>query len=90
MTYVAWACLLSGFIFVRKSDFALAATSILAGLTLFVAHLSWMNPEVTNLVPVLKSYWLTIHVAIITASYGFLALATILGIINLFLFNLQN
>ncbi|WP_461631877.1 cytochrome c biogenesis protein [Labilibaculum euxinus] len=90
MTYVAWACLLSGFIFVKKSDFALAATSILAGLTLFVAHLSWMNPEVTNLVPVLKSYWLTIHVAIITASYGFLALAVILGMINLFLFNLQN
>ncbi len=90
MTYVAWACLLSGFIFVRKSAFALAATSILAGLTLFVAHLSWMNPEVTNLVPVLKSYWLTIHVAIITASYGFLALAAILGIINLFLFTLQN
>ncbi|WP_372751206.1 cytochrome c biogenesis protein CcsA [Labilibaculum sp.] len=90
MTYVAWACLLSGFIFVKKSDFALAATSILAGLTLFVAHLSWMNPEVTNLVPVLKSYWLTIHVAIITASYGFLALAAILGMINLTLFNLQN
>ncbi|MBL4561055.1 MAG: cytochrome c biogenesis protein CcsA [Labilibaculum sp.] len=90
MTYVAWACLLSGFIFVKKSDFALAATSILAGLTLFVAHLSWMSPEVTNLVPVLKSYWLTIHVAIITASYGFLALAVVLGMINLFLFNLQN
>ncbi|BAX79399.1 cytochrome c biogenesis protein [Labilibaculum antarcticum] len=90
MTYVAWACLLSGFIFVKKSDFALAATSVLAGLTLFVAHLSWMSPEVTNLVPVLKSYWLTIHVAIITASYGFLALAAILGMINLFLFNLQN
>jgi cytochrome c-type biogenesis protein CcsB len=90
MTYVAWACLLSGFLFVKKSGFALAATSILAGLTLFVAHLSWMNPEVTNLVPVLKSYWLTIHVAIITASYGFLALAAILGMINLFLFTLQN
>ncbi|PKQ65582.1 hypothetical protein BZG02_00835 [Labilibaculum filiforme] len=90
MTYVAWACLLSGFIFVKKSDFALAATSVLAGLTLFVAHLSWMSPEVTNLVPVLKSYWLTIHVAIITASYGFLALAAILGMINLFLFNLQS
>jgi len=90
MTYVAWACLLAGFLFVKKSDFALAATAILAGLTLFVAHLSWMNPEVTNLVPVLKSYWLTIHVAIITASYGFLALGAILGLINLILLNLQN
>lgn len=90
MTYVAWACLLSGFLFTRKSKFALAATSILAGLTLFVAHLSWMNPEITNLVPVLKSYWLTIHVAIITGSYGFLALATILGMLSLFLMVLKN
>lgn len=90
MTYVAWACLLAGFLFTRKSKFALAATSILAGLTLFVAHLSWMNPEITNLVPVLKSYWLTIHVAIITGSYGFLALATILGMISLLLMVLKN
>ncbi|MFT5749714.1 MAG: cytochrome c-type biogenesis protein CcsB [Ancylomarina sp.] len=90
MTYVAWACLLAGFLFTRKSKFALAATSILAGLTLFVAHLSWMNPEITNLVPVLKSYWLTIHVAIITGSYGFLALAAILGMISLLLIVLKN
>ncbi|MFA8433679.1 MAG: cytochrome c biogenesis protein CcsA [Marinifilaceae bacterium] len=90
MTYVAWACLLSGFLFVRKSYFSLAATAILGGLTLFVAHLSWMSPEVTNLVPVLKSYWLTIHVAVITASYGFLALGAILGFINLVLMILKN
>ncbi|MCZ4694376.1 cytochrome c biogenesis protein [Ancylomarina euxinus] len=90
MTYVAWACLLAGFLFTRKSKFALAATSVLAGLTLFVAHLSWMSPEITNLVPVLKSYWLTIHVAIITGSYGFLALATILGMISLLLMVLKN
>lgn len=90
MTFIAWGCLLAGFIFAKISDLALAATAILAGLALFVAHLSWMSPEVTNLVPVLKSYWLTIHVAIITSSYSFLALATILGLINLILFNLQN
>lgn len=90
LTFISWGCLLAGFIFARISKLALAATAMLAGLFLFVAHLSWMNPEVTNLVPVLKSYWLTIHVAIITSSYAFLALATILGIINLVLYNLQN
>jgi len=51
-----------------------------AGITLFVAHLNWMNPEITNLVPVLKSYWLSVHVSIITASYGFFAISFILGI----------
>ncbi len=47
--------------------------------------MSWMSPELTNLVPVLKSYWLVIHVAVITASYGFFALAALLGIVNLIL-----
>jgi len=49
-----------------------------------------MNPEVTNLVPVLKSIWLTIHVAIITSSYGFLGLGAILGLFNLMLMIFQN
>ena len=48
---------------------------------LFVAHMNHMDPEITNLVPVLKSYWLMIHVAIITGSYGFLGLGAILSFI---------
>jgi cytochrome c-type biogenesis protein CcsB len=51
-----------------------------------VAHLNWMNPQVTNLVPVLNSYWLSIHVAVITASYGFLGLGALLGFITILLF----
>jgi cytochrome c-type biogenesis protein CcsB len=56
----------------------------MAWLILFTAHLNWMDPEITNLGPVLKSYWLLIHVAIITASYGFLSLGALLALINLF------
>jgi len=51
-----------------------------------VAHLSFMDPEITNLVPVLKSYWLTLHVSVITSSYGFLGLGAILGLINIIFF----
>ena len=89
MIYIAWVTMLAGFIFVKKAPLALSATAILSSLTLFVAHLSWMNPEITNLVPVLKSYWLTLHVSIITASYGFLGLGAILGFLNLVLFVLK-
>jgi cytochrome c-type biogenesis protein CcsB len=89
MTYIAWATVFAGFIFSKHSPITLAATSILAGLILFVAHLSWMNPQVTNLVPVLNSYWLSIHVSMITASYGFLALGALLGFITLLLFILR-
>ncbi|MCB9012792.1 MAG: cytochrome c biogenesis protein CcsA [Bacteroidales bacterium] len=90
LVYISWATILAGLIFSRKSKITLAATAILAYLILFVAHLSWMDPEITNLVPVLKSYWLVIHVAIITASYGFLALGAVMAAINLFLMILKS
>lgn len=90
MVYIAWATVLAGFIFSRHSPITLASTSILAGLILFVAHLSWMDPKVTNLVPVLQSYWLDIHVSMITASYGFLGLGALLGFITVLLFALRN
>ena len=89
MIFISWVTLLAGFIFSRKSVFALSATAILAAMTLMVAHLSFMDPEITNLVPVLKSYWLTLHVSIITGSYGFLGLGAILGIIVMILLSLS-
>jgi cytochrome c-type biogenesis protein CcsB len=89
LTYVAWATVLAGLIFASRSSITLSATSILAFLILHTAHLSWMDPQITNLVPVLRSYWLVIHVATITASYGFLALGSLLAFINLVLMILQ-
>lgn len=89
MIYIGWASILAGFIFSRKSAITLAATGIMTGLILFVAHLNWLDPQVTNLVPVLQSYWLSIHVSMITASYGFLGLGALLGMITLILFILK-
>jgi len=90
MIFISWVTLLAGFIFSRKSIFALSATAVLAGMTLMVAHLSFMDPEITNLVPVLKSYWLTLHVSVITGSYGFLGLGAILAIISMILLLLSD
>jgi len=90
MIYIAWAGMFAGLIFARRNPMVLAAAAILSGLTLFVAQMSWLNPEITNLVPVLKSYWLTIHVAVITASYGFVGVSAILGLINLLMAAFQN
>jgi len=90
MIYVGWATSLSGFIFMKRSPITLAVTTLLASIILFVAGMSWMNPEITNLVPVLKSYWLVVHVAIITASYGFFAMGALLGMLNLVLMILRN
>jgi cytochrome c-type biogenesis protein CcsB len=90
LIYIGWATSLAGLIFVRRSEVTLSVTALLASLILSVAGMSWMDPEITNLVPVLKSYWLIIHVAIITASYGFFALGALLGFFNLVLMNLKS
>jgi len=83
MIFVGWATTMAGLVFAGRSPITLAITSLLAAIALGVAGMSWMNPEITNLVPVLKSYWLVIHVAVITSSYGFFATAAMLALFNM-------
>lgn len=83
MIYIGWTTVLAGLIFSRKSLGGLTATSVLAATIMMVAGLSFLDPEITPLVPVLKSYWLTIHVSLEAGSYGFLMLGAIIGILNL-------
>ncbi len=86
LLYISWSAIFAGVIFFRKSLLALSAAVIVAGIFMFTAHLTGINPQITNLVPVLKSYWLTIHVSILTASYGFFGLGAILGYMSLIMF----
>ncbi|HET7733031.1 MAG TPA: cytochrome c biogenesis protein CcsA [Paludibacter sp.] len=83
MIFVGWGTTLSGLVFASRNPITLAITSLLAAIALSVAGMSWMNPEITNLVPVLKSYWLVVHVAVITSSYGFLATGAMLAFFNM-------
>jgi len=86
LVYIAWSAMFAGVVFFRNSLMALSATVVMAGIFMFTAHLTGIDPQITNLVPVLKSYWLTIHVSIITGSYGFLAIGAMLGFMSLILF----
>ncbi len=90
MIYIAFTTVLAGLLLGRKSIGGLAATCILASTILMVAGLSWMDPEITPLVPVLKSYWLTIHVSLVAGSYGFLMLGALIGILNLMFMIFRN
>lgn len=83
--YVSWATVLFGLVFGRKSDLTVASTAFVASILLWVAHLNWLDPSIANLQPVLDSYWLMIHVAVIVASYGPFTLGWILGITALLL-----
>ncbi len=85
IVFIGFITVLAGLLFSKQSKIVLGATGILAWLMLFVANLNNMDPQITPLVPVLKSYWLMVHVAVITGSYGFLGVSAILAVINWFM-----
>ncbi|MCC8359041.1 cytochrome c biogenesis protein [Salinimicrobium sediminilitoris] len=85
MIYVAWATMLFGLLFGRKSYLTIASTAFVTAMILMIAHWNWMDPSIANLQPVLDSYWLMIHVSVIVGSYGPFTLGMILGAVALLL-----
>ncbi|HLA55127.1 MAG TPA: cytochrome c biogenesis protein CcsA [Flavobacterium sp.] len=85
MIYVAWATMFFTLAFDRKSKLTVASGTFVASMILMIAHWSWMDPAIANLQPVLNSYWLMIHVAVIVASYGPFTLGMVLGVVSLIL-----
>lgn len=83
--YVAWATMGMGVALARKNPLALAASAFVTAMLLWIAHQSWVDPAIANLQPVLNSYWLMIHVAIIVGSYGPFTVGMILGVVSLLL-----
>jgi cytochrome c-type biogenesis protein CcsB len=83
--YVAWATMFFGLAFDIKSKLTVASSSFVTSMILMAAYANWIDPEIATLQPVLDSYWLMIHVAVIVASYGPFALGMILGLVSLVL-----
>jgi len=90
MIYVAWATFLFTLIFDKKSKLTVASGAFVTSMILMIAHWNWMDPQIGNLQPVLNSYWLMIHVAIIVASYGPFTLAMVLGLVAMLLIVFTN
>ncbi len=71
----------------RKQSFVCNTVTIgglmIAGLTLLVAHLSEMSPQITSLMPVLHSPWLTTHVSLIMVSYSLFAFMAVIAAVDL-------
>lgn len=90
IVYVAWATMFFGLAFDRKSKLTVASSAFVTAMILTAAYANWIDPEIANLQPVLNSYWLMIHVAVIVASYGPFALGFILGFVSLLLMFFTN
>ncbi|MXV38262.1 cytochrome C biogenesis protein CcsB [Flavobacteriaceae bacterium Ap0902] len=89
--FISWIGVLAGFLMYRNGNsFLPTAGATVAVIMMGFAHgSSLLDPQITPLVPVLKSYWLIIHVAIITSSYGFFGLGMVLSMFNMILFMLK-
>lgn len=83
LLYLSFATGVLGFLFFRSFLPALGSAGIISGVFLLVALLSSYDPQITPLVPVLNSYWLILHVSVITASYGFFGIGAVLGTVGL-------
>ncbi|WP_116797972.1 cytochrome c biogenesis protein CcsA [Flavobacterium sp. 103] len=90
IVYVAWATMFFGLAFDIKSKLTVASAAFVTAMILTAAYANWIDPEIANLQPVLNSYWLMIHVAVIVASYGPFALGMILGFVSLLLIFFTN
>ena len=85
MVYTAWATAFAGMLFFRRNPAVSSLAAIFAGVILSVSGMQSMDPHITSLVPVLKSPWLTFHVAVIVGAYGFLGLSFMAGLSGLVL-----
>lgn len=88
LLFISLAVALAGLVF--EIAFRMGVPSGLGALltvvVIGVSMLSTFDPAIGPLVPVLVSYWLNIHVTIITSSYGFLGLSALIGALVLILY----
>lgn len=83
MQFVALAILLTSCLLQRRFPSARASGFLLSGFALLVSALGEMNPQITPLMPVLASPWLSWHVSLIMISYGLFAFTFLNGVVAL-------
>ena len=83
MLFMALCALLLASLLHRRFPSMMPFGLLLAGFTLLVAYLGQMNPQITPLMPVLVSPWLSSHVSLIMMSYALFAMLMFNGILAL-------
>ena len=80
MQFMAWATILISLLLARRSMLVTPFGILTAGLALMVASFGESNPQITQLMPVLASPLLSIHVAVIMIAYSLLAFLMLGGV----------
>lgn len=85
MMFVAWCILLIANVLQKKISYFIPFGFLLSGFALLVAYLGQKNPQITQLMPVLHSPLLSIHVSILMMAYALYGFVTLNGIVAIFL-----
>lgn len=83
MLFLALSIILLTILLYRRFVYLIPFGFLLSGFTLLVAWLGEMNPQITPLMPVLKSPLLSTHVSVIMMAYALLAFMILNGIFAL-------
>lgn len=92
IVFISWVGITAGYALYRNSNALIPAAGFLVAVIMmgFAHGGSALDPQITPLVPVLKSYWLVVHVAIIVSSYGFFSLSMLIAMISLIFYVISN
>lgn len=90
MVFMAWATMMFTILVMRKIDLVKSFGPVVASFCMLVSMLAVGSPQITNLMPVLQSPLLTIHVAVVMIAYALFAMITLMAIYGVILHKKQN
>ncbi len=80
MQFLALCIMAFALLISRRYRQAVGFGFLLSGFTLLVSYLGEMNPQITPLMPVLVSPWLSLHVSVIMMAYALFAFVLLNGV----------
>ena len=85
MLTVAWFVMLISLVMQWRIRLVMVFGFLLSGFFLLMSHINQMDPAIGQMMPVLNSPLLSIHVSIIMMSYALLSLTFLCGVMGIFL-----
>lgn len=90
MLFMAWITLVITLVASKKIPELIAFGPVVSGFCMLVSTIALNSPQITNLMPVLQSPLLSIHVAMVMISYSLFAMVTLIAVYGLILYKNNN
>lgn len=90
MLFMAWITLVITLVASKKIPELIAFGPVVSGFCILVSTIALNSPQITNLMPVLQSPLLSIHVAMVMISYSLFAMVTLIAVYGLILYKKNN